>query len=62
MTKKKIEPVVYHGNLMDHIDVNAMIRIQANTQTGTLNNSKNNGNGAPKVKTKGYVRINQPKK
>lgn len=55
-------PIIYVEDFIDNRGMKTLIESQANTQTGTLDTSKNNGNNAPKVKRKGYVRINQPKK
>ena len=55
-------PIIYTQDFIDNRGMRTLIELQANTQTGTLGNSKNNGNNAPKVKKLDYKRINQPKK
>jgi len=55
-------PIIYVEDFLENRGMETLIKSQANTQTGTLNNTSANGKNAPKVKRKGYVRINQPKK
>ena len=59
---KNNSPIIYVEDFIDNRGMKSLINSQANTQTGTLNTSKNNGNSAPKVKKLDYKRINQPKK
>lgn len=62
MSTSKKGPIVYVEDFIENRGMKTLIENQANTQTGTIDTTKVNGKNAPKVKTKGYVRINQPKK
>ena len=62
MATSKNGPIVYVGDFVENRGMRTLIEEQANTQIGTINNNKINGQDAPKVKRKGYIRINQPKK
>ena len=56
------DPIVIHGTLYDTIDIGALIRAQANTQTGRVDANEVNGKNAPKVKKIDYKKSNQRKK
>ena len=60
--KNKKEPIVNHGMLHDTVNVGALIRAQANMQTGKVDKTKVEDKNSPKVKKIDYKRINQPKK
>lgn len=62
MATSKNSPIVYVEDFIENRGMKSLIEAQANTQTGTIDDRQINGQDAPKVKKKGYVRINQPKK
>ena len=61
MATSKNNPV-YIPTLIENRGMKDVIEAQANIQTGTIDSRQINGTNAPKVKRKGYIRINQPKK
>lgn len=62
MGASKNSPIIYVGDFVENRGMKPLIESQANTQTGIVGSSLINGQNAPKVKRKSYVRINQPKK
>ena len=53
---------INHGLLHDTVDMKALIEAQVGVITGTVQQKETTRNASAKVKKKGYVRINQPKK
>jgi len=62
MSASQKGPIVSVGEFVENRGMRTLIESQANNQIGTVDNSKINGQNGPKVKRKGYVRINQPDK
>ena len=62
MASSKNSPIIYVRDFIENRGMKTLIEAQANIQTGTVDGSQFNDKNAPKVKKKGYVRLNQPKK
>ena len=62
MATSKRGPIVYVDEFLENRGMKNLIQTQANNQIGTIDGDQINKQNAPKVKRKGYVRINQPKK